>query len=122
MFRRPAASSFSDTEDIAQKIFDAFGGILVVISQMASVIRRQDFTLPEFLELWSDHEQHASFYKTKFNTNLVAYPHSLTTIWAFDRLPPYARQLLELISFLDPDVIGEDLLMNVSNEILPSAF
>ncbi|KAI9645982.1 hypothetical protein NHQ30_005420 [Ciborinia camelliae] len=53
----------------------------------------------------------------KFDTNLVMYRHTLSTVWAFEKLKPQARQLLELISFLDPDVIGEDLLMEASVEL-----
>ena len=96
--------------DTAQKISDALGGIPLAISQMAGIIRRQDLTLSEFLELYMDHEEHASLYETKFDTNLVTYRHSLSTVWAFGKLKPQTQQLLELISFLDPDSIGEDLL------------
>lgn len=103
--------------DTAQKITDALGGVPLAISQMAGIIRRQDLTLPEFLELYADHEEHASLYKSKFDTNLITYRHSLSTVWAFEKLKPPARQLLELISFLDPDAIGEDLLMAAVMEL-----
>ncbi|KAL7794447.1 tetratricopeptide repeat domain-containing protein [Trichoderma ceciliae] len=86
--------------DAARKIADALGGVPLAISQMAGIIRRQDLTLSEFLELYADHEEHASLYETKFDTNLVT------------------SKLLELISFLDPDNIGEDLLMTASTELL----
>lgn len=85
---------------------------------MAGITRRKDFPLSEFFELYRNHEEHASLYQTKFDTNLVTYRHSLSTVWAFEKLRPQARQLLELISFLDPDVIGEDLLMEASVELL----
>jgi hypothetical protein len=85
---------------------------------MAGIIRRQDLTLSEFLELYRDHEEHASLYETKFDTNLITYRHSISTVWAFEKLRPQARKLLELISFLDPDVIKEDLLMEASMELL----
>ena len=104
--------------DTAQKISEALGGIPLAISQMAGIIRRQDLTLSEFFELYTDREEHASLYETKFDINIVTYPHSLSTVWAFERLKPQARQLLELISFLDPDVIEEDLLMEASVELL----
>jgi hypothetical protein len=84
---------------------------------MAGIIRRQDLTLSEFFELYTDHEEHASLYSTKFDTNLVTYGHSLSTVWASEKLKPQARQLLELISFLDPDFIGEDLLIAASAEL-----
>lgn len=104
--------------DTARQISDALGGVPLAISQMAGIIRRQDLTLSEFFELYKDHEEHASLYETKFDTNLVTYRHSLSTVWAIGKLKPQARQLLELISFFDPDVIGEDLLMGASMELL----
>lgn len=103
--------------DTARKITHVLGGVPLAISQMAGIIRRQDLILSEFLELYADHEEHARLYETKFDTNLIAYRHSLSTVWAFEKLKPPARQLLELISFLDPDVIGEDLLMAASVEL-----
>lgn len=113
-----AGSSESENENTAQKISEALGGVPLAISQMAGIVRRQDLTLSEFFELYTDHEEQANLYETKFDTNLVAYPHSMSTVWAFEKLKPYARQLLELISFLDPDFIGEDLLMEASVALL----
>ncbi|GAD96164.1 tetratricopeptide repeat domain-containing protein [Paecilomyces variotii No. 5] len=81
-------------------------------------ILAQDLTLSEFFELYTDHEECATIYGTKFDTNLVTYRHSLSTVWAFEKLKPQARRLLEIITFLDPDVIKEDLLMEVSEELL----
>jgi hypothetical protein len=118
LFKRLTTISNGPEDTAARQIADALGGLPLAISQMAGIIRRQDLTLSEFLELYTDHEEHASLYDTKFDTNLVTYPHSLSTVWAFERLKPQARQLLELISFLDPDVIREDLLMEASVELL----
>ncbi|XP_014550301.1 hypothetical protein COCVIDRAFT_43139 [Bipolaris victoriae FI3] len=87
-------------------------------SEMAGVICRQDLILPEFLELYTDHEEHSNLYETKFDANLITYSYSLSTVWAFEKLKPHARQLLELISFLDPDFIGEDLLIEASVTLL----
>lgn len=111
---------FNEPED-ARRISDALGGVPLAISQMAGIIRRQDLTLSEFSELYTDREEHASLYETKFDNNLVTYRHSLSTVWAFEKLKPPARQLLELISFLDPDAIGEDLLMEALGELLSEA-
>ncbi|KAJ5405719.1 hypothetical protein N7465_007003 [Penicillium sp. CMV-2018d] len=110
LFNHLAAVPIEPEVDTARQISDALGGIPLAISQMAGIIRRQDLTLSGFLELYLNHEEHASLYETKFDTNLVTYPHSLSTVWAFGKLKPQSQQLLELISFLDPDSIGEDLL------------
>ncbi|CAG8930119.1 unnamed protein product [Penicillium salamii] len=118
LFNHLTTVSNEPEDDTAQKISYALGGVPLAISQMAGIIRRQDLTLSEFFELYKDHEEHASLYETKFDTNLVTYRHSLSTVWAIGELKPQARGLLELISFFDPDVTGEDLLMGASVELL----
>jgi hypothetical protein len=118
LFSHLTTASSEPEDNTAQKISEALGGVPLAISQMAGIIRRQDLTLSEFLELYTNHEEHASLYETKFDTNLVTYPHSLSTVWAFEKLKPHARELLELISFLDPDSIGEDLLIEASVMLL----
>ncbi|KAM0466841.1 hypothetical protein ACHAPV_000350 [Trichoderma viride] len=117
LFNHLTRVSNEPESDTARKIIDVLGGVPLAISQMAGIIRRQGLTLSEFLELYADHEEHARLYETKFDTNLITYRHSLSTVWAFEKLKPPARQLLELISFLDPDVIGQDLLMAASIEL-----
>lgn len=101
-------------EETARQISEALGGIPLAISQMAGIIRRQDLTLSEFYELYTNREEHANLYETRFDTSLVPYRHSLSTVWAIDDLKPQSRQLLEVIAFLDPDGIGEDILMEIS--------
>jgi hypothetical protein len=112
-------ANVSDPEDgITQKVSDFLSGVPLAISQIAGVIRRQDLTISEFFELYIDHGEHASLYKTKFDTNLVTYKHSLSTVWALKELKPQSRQLLELMSFVDPDVIGEEILIEVAAKLL----
>ncbi|KAL3469683.1 tetratricopeptide repeat domain-containing protein [Aspergillus californicus] len=118
LLKNLTATSNWPEDDAARRITDVLGGVPLAISQMAGIIRRQDLTFSEFFELYTDYEEHASLYETKFDTNLVTYRHSLSTVWVFEKLKPQARRLLELISFLDPDVIGEDLLMEASVELL----
>ena len=118
LFNHLTPISNESEANTANKICEALGGVPLAISQMAGVICRQDLTLPEFLELYTDHEEHSNLYETKFDANLITYPHSLSTVWAFEKLKPHARQLLELISFLDPDFIGEDLLIEASVTLL----
>jgi hypothetical protein len=118
LFNHLTANSSEPEDGMTQQISEILGGVPLAISQMAGVIRRQDLTMSEFLELYMDHEEHASLYGTKFDTNLVTYKHSLSTVWALEKLKPQSRQLLELMLFVDPDVIGEELLMEVAAELL----
>ncbi|KAJ5948681.1 hypothetical protein N7454_001988 [Penicillium verhagenii] len=118
LFNHLTSGSNESEDDISQKVSDKLGGVPLAISQMAGIIRRQDLTMSEFFELYMDHEEHANLYETKFDTNLVTYDYSLSTVWAFEKLKPQSRQLLELMTFFDPDIIGEDFLMEVAAKVL----
>ena len=118
LFNHLTTVSSEPKDNTARKISEALGGVTLAIPQMAGIIHQLDLTLSEFLELYADYEEHASLYKTKSDTNLITYPHSLSTVWAFEKLKPHARELLELISFSDPDFIGEDLLIEASVVLL----
>ncbi|KAI0553925.1 tetratricopeptide repeat domain-containing protein [Xylaria curta] len=103
LFNHLTPTSDESENDTAQRIADALGGVPLAISQMAGIIYRQDLTF---------------LYETKFDTNLITYRHSLSTVWTFEKLKPQARQLLELCSFLDPDAVEEDLLIVAFGEML----
>jgi hypothetical protein len=118
LFNHLTANSSEPEDGITQQISEILGGVPLAIAQMAGLIRRQDLTMSEFFELYMDHEEHASLYETKFDTNLVTYKHSLSTVWALEKLKPQSQQLLELMSFVDPDVMGEELLMEMAVNLL----
>lgn len=67
---------------------------------MVGIIRRQDLTLVESLELYNDPEERSKLYEIKFDTQLVPYCNSLPTVWSFEKLKHDARQILgvDLIS------------------------
>lgn len=116
---RHLTTQINETElETARLISDALGGIPLAISQMAAIIRRQDLTLTEFWELYADLDEHSDLYETKFDTNLVTYRNSIATVWAFNKLKPQSRQLLESNSFFDPDSTGENLLIDSSSQPL----
>ncbi|KAK2600215.1 hypothetical protein QQS21_005011 [Conoideocrella luteorostrata] len=117
LFNRLTPIVNEQEKNTARQVSDALGGFPLAISQMAGIIRRQDLTLSEFLGLYNDHKEKPNLWKTKFDTNLVTYSHNVSTVLVLEKLKPQARQLLELVSFLDSDVIEEDLLMKVSAKL-----
>ncbi|KAM5487384.1 hypothetical protein MaudMau93_004652 [Microsporum audouinii] len=118
LFKQLTAISGESEDSTAQQISDALGGVPLAISQMAAIIRRKDLTLSEFFELYKNQEGESCLYARKSEIKLITYRHSLSTVWAIEKLNYQARHLLELISFLDPDIIREDLLMEASVEVV----
>ena len=103
-----------EPDTVARQISHILGGLPLAIVQMASVIRRQQLDLTQFLELYQDCTEHPGFHGKRFDTGVRTYPHSISTVWAFERLNSEARVLLELMSFLDPDCIQEDIFAEAS--------
>ena len=106
-----------EPDDVARQISHTLGGLPLAIVQMASVIRRQQLDLTEFLELYQDCTEHPDFHGKRFDSGIRTYPHSISTVWAFERLNSEARAFLELMSFLDPDCIQEDILAEAPTEM-----
>ncbi|KAJ6027965.1 tetratricopeptide repeat domain-containing protein [Penicillium herquei] len=104
LFNHLTTTSNEPEDNLSQQISDKLGSIPLTISQIAGIIQQQDLTLLEFFKLYMDYEEYANLYKTKFNTSLVTYNHSLSTIW--------------LISFVNPDIISEDFLIEVATKFL----
>ncbi len=106
-----------EADTVARQISHILGGLPLAIVQMASVIRRQQLDLGEFLELYQDCAEHLEFHGKRFDSGVRTYPHSISTVWAFERLNSEARVFLELMSFLDPDCIQEDIFAEASTEM-----
>ena len=104
-------------DTVARQISHILGGLPLAIVQMASVIRRQQLDLTEFLELYQDCTEHPEFHGKRFDSGVRIYPHSISTVWAFERLNSEARVFLELMSFLDPDCIQEDIFAEASTKM-----
>ena len=109
-------------ESVAKKISQALGGLPLAILQMASIIRRQQLDLAEFLDLYLDNTEHLDLHGKRFDSGIRNYPYNISTVWAFERLSVEARALLELISFFDPDAFQEDILTGAPSEVLAKGF
>ena len=111
-----------ETDDVARQISHSLGGLPLAIVQMASVIRRQQLDLSEFLELYQDWTEHPDFHGKRFDTGIRAYPYRISTVWAIERLSPEARAVLEILSFLNPDHIQGAILAEARSEMLVKYF
>lgn len=103
-----------DAEVIANKISRSLGGLPLAISQMAGIIRRQDLSFSEFLSIYESREERAALYGTKYETSLRGYRYSIATVWSFEKLSPEATGLLQIMFFLDPDNVSEQVLFDVA--------
>lgn len=117
-FKEDEASTFlnsltrkSSEEDEDYRIVRHLAGLPLAIAQMAGVIRNQFLTYADLLESLENPEERSELYSTEEGGVNKTARGDLSSIWMLNRLTAEARALLEIISLLSPDQIGDDLLL-----------
>ncbi|KAI1121517.1 P-loop containing nucleoside triphosphate hydrolase protein [Nemania abortiva] len=116
---KSAENSEEDAESTARRISHDLAGLPLALAQMAGIIRRDNLSLSNFLSMYQEKEERSALYGTKLGTGLRDYPHSIATVWAFEKLSKGAKILLQVASFLDPDIIQESILSDATAALLP---
>lgn len=99
------------SQDAALKaIVDRLGGLPLAIVQMSAVIRNRRMPFDEFLTFYEAQGigRLQRMAPERFSTSDRA--RSLATCWALDSLSSPTKALLEVLAFLDPDMIPEEIL------------
>lgn len=104
----------------ARQISSIMGGLPLALSQIGGFINHRKVPLHEFLALY----EHNSARIDARKTGLTNYDHTLSTVWSVSlaRLPQDSSTLLNLLAFLDPDGIHEEILTEGSQQDLDGKF
>ena len=98
--------------DKALLIGQKLGGLPLAIAQMGDIIRRQLLTYADFLDVLEDENEIAELHETELGPRQQTARGNVATIWAIEKLSQGSRSLLELLAFLDPDNISEQILQS----------
>ena len=110
------------SKQISENISRSLGGLPLAISQMAGIIRRQELRLSEFAESYSDPSEHAELHKLKFHLGRGTYPHTISSVWAFESLKPTTNCLLGALAFMDSSHIQEFLLTDIPVHVVMKGY
>ncbi|KAF2205660.1 hypothetical protein GQ43DRAFT_269423 [Delitschia confertaspora ATCC 74209] len=105
-------------DEDSRGVVERLGGLPLAISQMASVIIRNHLTFKEFNQVWDEKETHEDLLNadgSKVNAN--TYEKNLSTVWAIENLR-HGKALLDVMAFLDPDIMQEYVLKAQSSSTL----
>ena len=96
----------SAQRELAAKATKLVGSLPLAISMIAGYVRVSKCDLEEFLDTWEELQSRTQ--KTKGDADAT-----IDSLWdiGIGELPMKARNLLDIISFLDPDTIQKDLLV-----------
>lgn len=98
----------------AYELSQKLSGHALAISHMAGLIHRRDWSIDEFMEIYSQHpsEMHG-----------VSSNSSINALWdfAFKSLDPQSRAILGVLCFVAPDSIPQSLFEIACSSNLPEA-
>lgn len=102
-------ASSSDQED-ALTISKTLGGLPLALTQIGAFIRQRKLRLRDFLPLY---ERNCA----KIDARKAAgedYEYTLGTVWnvSFEKLTDNSTRLLNVLGFLEPDNVAEDIFLN----------
>lgn len=113
-----------DEEDkrLALEFAARLGGIPLAIVTMAGVITRRNITFAEFLKEYQNGQSHAVLFDTKLSHHLAhGYERTIASAYGLDNLE-HGRDLLDVLSFFDPDGIPEDIIVDNCAQTTMGAF
>lgn len=92
-------------------VADKLGGLPLALTQMASVIVRQDLSFDDFLTRYDEEEARHALFNMSFEARAKregqnAYAHTLASTWGLELLTK-SLGLIEVMSILDPDELPE---------------
>lgn len=107
--------SAPDDRQHAVAITKTFGGLPLALAQIGGFIKQRKLSLNEFLPLYERNSSKIDARKTPGSD----YEHTLSTVWnvSLEKLTETSTCLLNLLSFFEPDVIPEDILLQGSRNM-----
>ena len=95
---------------IAETVSSRLDGIPLALVELATVVYDQRLNLQEFLDLYEDGINRRNFFD-EWRGAQKRYQQSIASSWALNETSGPARTLLNVLSFLDPDYIYEEILI-----------
>ncbi|KAJ4135099.1 hypothetical protein NW768_004714 [Fusarium equiseti] len=110
--RRQGDSLNQDEQEASLTIAKNVDGLPLAMTQMAGFIRKRQLSMREFVELYNTDARYMQLRDDSTPSQQHRYGLTLATTWSFQGLSSTARRLLEILSFLNPDRIQEDIFQN----------
>ncbi len=100
----------------AQSLSEDLGGLPLAITHFAGYISRSQCTIHQISQAYRDRAKSSHLWTAESVASASMYAHTLATVWdlAWRRLSTDSQILLEMIAFLDPDGIPEELFTGVN--------
>jgi hypothetical protein len=101
----------------AEELSGELGGCPLAISHYVGFCVASHMSLGEVLRTFQQRSMSAEIWSCNSNVSVLQYERTLGTVWdtALNSLDDEAKDLLDVLAFLNPDCIPEDLLKSTSS-------
>ena len=109
-----------DQIERSRRIAEILGGIPLALLQCAEMVKDDELTFGHFLD-WHKRQQERGDLISDFETPRDNIPArgSIATRWTMKTMSPGAKALIDIFSFLDPDSIQDEILVQSLDNIDP---
>lgn len=98
-----------------RKIAELLGGLPLAITQMGGIICRRHLSLEDFLIYYANDAK--KLHEMRVPGQNPTYNQTVSSVWMLDALSKEATALLQVLSFLDPDRISEEILFGNTKHV-----
>ncbi|KAL9022963.1 MAG: hypothetical protein Q9196_007450, partial [Gyalolechia fulgens] len=102
--------------NLAEEIAHALGSLPLALHQIGGFMNQRKMPLKDFLPLYKRTAERIDAKKT----GITNYEHSISTVWemSLNKLSGHVRLLLEILAFMDPDKIDQEILIEGSQAVV----
>ena len=100
-------------KEAAESLSQALGGLPLAMTHFAGYVTKSQCTIQQILNSFHDRAKSSQVWTAESVESASMYTHTLATVWdlAWRRLSSDSKILLEMMSFLDPDGIPEEMFI-----------
>ncbi|KAL9020625.1 MAG: hypothetical protein Q9180_008642, partial [Flavoplaca navasiana] len=103
-------------QHLAKEIAHHLGSLPLALNQIGGFINQRRMPMKDFLPLYKRTAERIDSKKT----GITHYEHSISTVWemSLSRLSGHARSLQQILAFLDPDKVAQEILIEGSQALV----
>lgn len=111
-----------EDKQAAMDLTKRLGGLPLFIKHFAGIMNDGTSSFSDLLKLYNEGCFDDEIYTKKPETNDDNYKHTIVTVWSLDNLKSNARMIMNVLSFLDPDHIQEDIMTEGASKVEVEAY
>jgi hypothetical protein len=100
----------SDEANAALNLAHRIQGYPLFLTQLAGMMNDGSSSFSDLLKMYNEESRQGKLHGARHQIRNSKYQDTTATVWMLDKLDPAARMVMNVLSFLDPDHIQEEVL------------